>query len=75
MAKMKILTLQRLNDVLIKSAQIFAPKAVVKQNDDDLNDYVLNITQEWYNANLALDSSTASSSDLDSETGLESEAT
>ena len=69
-----LLTLDRFKELLKKCKIVFADKNDVAQNDKDLDDYVLNITQEWYNTNLALDTTDANSSPEDLEAGAEPES-
>lgn len=54
MAKMKVLTLERLGEFLTECKALFASQSAVTENDRDIETYVLNID---YENNLAFDTS------------------
>ena len=54
MAKMKVLTLERLNEFVTECKALFASQSAVAKNDADIETHVLNID---YENNLAFDTS------------------
>lgn len=54
MAKMKVLTLERLREFVTECKALFASRTAVAANDRDIETYVLNID---YENNLAFDTS------------------
>ena len=55
MAKMKLATLDRLSEFLTECKSYFATQTEVAENDSDIETYVLNIDDTWYNDNLKID--------------------
>lgn len=51
---LKVLILEKLGLILEKSAEIFAPKELVKANKDALEVNVLEISQSWYDEYMSL---------------------
>ncbi len=54
---MKIITLERLGEFLTKCRALFASQTEVAENDEDIETYVLNITDIWYEEHLKFDTS------------------
>lgn len=58
MAKTYFISLDKLeSDILPGCKQLFADKATVEQNNQDIDNYVLEISEEWYEENLGFDTS------------------
>lgn len=57
MATAQIITLDRLKTFKGKCDEKFATKTEVDQNESDINEYVLDITDDWYETNLKFDTS------------------
>lgn len=54
---MKIITLEKLSEFLAKCKELFATKTDVDANDADIENYIVNIADDWYETNLAFDTS------------------
>lgn len=54
---MKVITLEKLSEFLAKCKELFATKTEVDTNDADIEDYVVNIADDWYENNVAFDTS------------------
>lgn len=58
MAKTYFISLDKMeNDFLPECKKLFADKFLVDQNDSDISEYVLEISEEWYEENLGFDTS------------------
>lgn len=54
MAAKKFVSKENLSAILQRCRDLFAPKTLVEENEDDLNYYVLDL-ETWYNENLKFD--------------------